>query len=203
MTQIIINKNMYALALVALALAACNKDKGSTITLPVSGTIVKELQADGKNNNDNFTLFSFAENGTIPTADSASNRWDIGFKKTTLIINGGSLRKGSGGAFVHFGDFDALTTIADTITFATDNTESQLAIPTGSGNGWYSYSPLTNTVLPIAGRILVVRTGNGKFAKLEILSYYKGLPKIPTIRDEARFYTFRYTYQPDGSKNFN
>ena len=187
------------LALAALLTTACNKDKGATLTLPTTGTIVQNLKADG----EQYTLFSLRENGLVANTDSATNKWDIGFKKTTLIINGGTLRTGAGGAFVHLGDFDALKTIADTATFRTDKDVESLAIKPGSGNGWYNYSPLTNTVLPITGRILVVRTANGNFAKLEILSYYKNIPKIPTIRDDARFYTFRYTYQPNGTKNFD
>jgi hypothetical protein len=54
----------------------------------------------------------------------------------------------------------------------------------------------------------MIRTASGKYAKLEILNYYKGGVTPPATASDAiklseqRYYTFRYTYQPNGSKNF-
>jgi hypothetical protein len=56
-------------------------------------------------------------------------------------------------------------------------------------------------ITPIAGRTIVVRTADGKFAKVEILNYYKNAPASPTMTDASRYYTFRFKFQPDGSKN--
>jgi hypothetical protein len=76
------------------------------------------------------------------------------------------------------------------------------AIPTGSGNGWYSATSTQPTIIsPIAGKIIILKTATGKYAKMEILSYYKDAPASPTGNEPARYYTFRYIYQPDGSKN--
>jgi hypothetical protein len=67
---------------------------------------------------------------------------------------------------------------------------------------------LTTLVSPIAGRVLVIRTATGKFAKIEILNYYKGgvtLPATASVSDKLfkqRYYTFRYAYQPNGAKTF-
>lgn len=78
----------------------------------------------------------------------------------------------------------------------------------GSGKGWYNYDGVTKLISAIPGRVLVVRTATGKYAKVEILNYYKGgvTPDV-TASDmdkliKQRFYTFRYIYQPDGSKGF-
>ena len=72
----------------------------------------------------------------------------------------------------------------------------------------YTYDGLTTLVSPIAGRVLVIRTANGKYAKIEILNYYKGgvtLASTASVNDKLfkqRYYTFRYTYQSNGSKVF-
>ena len=50
---------------------------------------------------------------------------------------------------------------------------SPLAICTGSDNGWYNYNRATNLILPIPGRTIVLRTADGNYAKMRILSYYK------------------------------
>jgi hypothetical protein len=60
----------------------------------------------------------------------------------------------------------------------------------------------------VPGKVLVIRTANGKFAKVEILNYYKGgvtpaasAPDADKI-SKQRYYTFRFAYQSNGSKNF-
>lgn len=155
-----------------------------------------------------YTLFSLEKNAIISNADSATTKWDIGFRGTTIITNSGTGGPGAGGAFIFTGTFAELTTIANDSTFRTDNAPASYAIKTGSGNGWYSYNGATQLITPIPGRILVIRTASGKYAKVEILNYYKGgVTPAATASDndkltKQRFYTFRYLYQPDGSKKF-
>lgn len=154
-----------------------------------------------------YTLFSLANKTIVPNSDSATSNWDIGVRGTTIITNGGRSGPGNGGAFVWLGAFDNLTTIPADSVFRTDNPPT-FAIPTGSGRGWYNYDGPTNLVTPLPGRVLVIRTANGKFAKIEILNYYKK-GQTPAISDaddiklrNQRYYLLRYTYQADGSKTF-
>jgi hypothetical protein len=214
--------NLTLLTLATALLIACSKDDNVVTTQPVqsvtvrdlaadptsttavsttasSGTAVQPLPATGK-----YTLYSLRDNKVIANTDSASNKWDIGFRSTSIIINGGAIRSGQGGANVYTGTFDALTAIPTSATFAQDQSATQLAVPGGSGNGWYNYSSSTNLVSAIPGRVLLIRTGDGtKYAKLEILSYYLGAPASPTSTTPSRYFTFRYTYQPNGSMTLN
>ena len=54
----------------------------------------------------------------------------------------------------------------------------------------------------------MIRTATGKYAKIEILNYYKGGVTLPATASDAdkltkqRYYTFRYAYQPNGTKIF-
>ncbi len=154
-----------------------------------------------------FTFFSI-ENGTlIPNTDSATSKWDIAFKGTTILTNAGTSGPGNGGAFVQIGTFDALTSISPDSTFKTD-AAPVYAITTGSGKGWYNYDGASNLVTPLPGRVLVIRTASGKYAKLEISNYYKkGVTPAASATDEEklhsqRYYGFRYTFQANGTKNF-
>jgi hypothetical protein len=159
----------------------------------------KTLKIDNlpANSPDRFTLFSFKTGKAVPNTDSLSNKWDIGFKGTTIIVNGGKIRKGQGGISLSPTAFDQIQTLSDTLKFAVD-TEESLAIQPGSGNGWYSYNMSTHEILPIRNKTLIIKTGEGRYAKVEILSYYKDRDSA----NETRYYTFRYNYQPDGSKTF-
>lgn len=166
----------------------------TTATSTTSSTGQQPVAPTGK-----FTLYNFKDNKTVANTDSATNKWDVGFRSTTIIVNGGAIRSGQGGAYIYTGTFNDLTTVPTSATFAQDQSPTQLAIATGAGNGWYNYNQTTNILSPIPGRIFVIRTGDGKYAKMEIISYYQGAPATPDANSAARYYTFRYIYQSDGS----
>ena len=186
---------------------------GFTKTTPSSFTVLADLVAatmenleapqtggQGQPVGGPFAKFSF-ETGAV--TDSETD-WDIAFRGTTIAINGGAVtgtaeeptRNGNGGAFIATGTFSDITTAND-LTFEED-ADGSFAIPTGSDNGWYNYNPATFTVTPIPGRVLVIRTHDGKYAKVEILSYYRDAPAQPDpFADESRVFTFNYVYNPN------
>lgn len=201
-----------------LGLLSCEKDgDGGGVPETLSTVVVNDLPADtiigiastgqpfgaGR-----YTLFSLERNTVVPNTDSASAKWDVGFRGTTVITNSGNSGPAQGGAFVFTGLFDELKTIPADSVFRTDNAPSAYAVPFGSNRGWYVYNAPANLVTPIPGRVLVFRTANGRFAKMEILNYYKGgVTPATTAPDDdklrkQRFYKFRYVFQPNGGKTF-
>ena len=154
-----------------------------------------------------FIKFDF-ETGSTTTSETD---WDIAFRGTTILVNGGDttgisqepLRTGSAAAYIYDGLFQDLTEVDESL-LRTDDMNDGLAIPTGSGNGWYNYSSMVIT--PIAGKVLVFRTADNRFAKMEIISYYKDAPTDITneiATTDNRYYTFNYTYQPEaGNTSF-
>ncbi len=196
---------------------SCTKNNDTTPSQPLNAIIVSDLPADtiigiGTDGqpygSGKFTLYSLEQNKIIANTDSASTMWDIGFRGTTIITNSGNSGPGNGGAFIYIGLFSDLNTIPSDSTFRIDNAPTSYAIPTGSGNGWYIYDGADFLINPIPGRVLVIRTASGKYAKIEIINYYKGGVTPPaSASDEEkiskqRYYTFRYIYQADGSKTF-
>lgn len=189
-----------------LALAACKKDD-SPAPAPAStaqAQTVTNLSAASTPSTTgapipprHYTFYSLADNKEIAYADSNSTKWDVAFRATTILVNGGTSGPGQGGAQVYTGLFTDLTA-APTTGYAVDAAAGK-AIPTGSGNGWYNYNSTTNVVTPIAGRVLVVRTAGGKYAKIEVQNYYKDAPAAPTSSNASGYYTFRYVYQGTGT----
>jgi predicted small secreted protein len=219
-----------AVVAVATAFTACKKNTDSGVDTTNNGsfrvftqgsiTTVQNLQADTilgiitsgpaagqPYGSGKFTLYSIVNNAIVANSDSATTKWDIGVRGTTIITNAGTSGPGAGGAFVQVGLFADLTTISNDSTFKTDNLPTY-AITTGSNKGWYVYDGASTLINPIPGRVLVIRTANGKYAKLEINNYYRGgTTPAATATDalklsEQRYYTFRYTYQADGTKKF-
>ena len=136
-------------------------------------------------------------------ADLQTSKWDIGFNGTNIIINSGTSGPGTASGQLYSGIFADLTTAPES-GFLQDNSAASpavYAITRTSGSTWYTYNSSTNIITPTAGKVIVVKTSDGKYAKMEILSYYKDSPATPTSSSLDRYYTFRYVYQPNGSKS--
>ncbi len=194
--------NLLGLALALGIVVSCTSpNDGATPTAEfgTSGTdiTVKNCSAESENR---FTLVSLQNKTIIPNSDSATTKWDIGFRKTTIIVNGGKIRVGQGGMQrLQNQSYTALKE-APASGYRTDEAEDDLAITAKSGEGWYNYSG--TTITPIKDVVLVVRTADGKsYAKIEIESYYKD-KATPSITAATRFYSFRYQIQTNGTRQF-
>lgn len=155
-----------------------------------------------------FARFDF-ETGLQTESET---EWDVAFRGTSIIVNGGTSlgttdepeRTGDAGVYIYDGTMAEMVAVETSLI--TQDSSTGYAIQTGSGNGWYTYAgPPTYLINPTPGKILVFRTRDGKYAKMEILSYYLGAPENPdAFSDPSRYYTFNYVYQPnEGVTDFN
>lgn len=191
----------------AVAFVSCDNEDDQPVLEAVesnTATNIPAPQTGGQPSTDPiggpFTKFSFAT-GAVTTSET---EWDIAFRGTRIAVNGGvatgtadePVRNGNAGVFLETGTFASVTDAAD-YTFVQD-ADTGFAIAPASDEGWYNYNFMTNLITPIPGKILVIRTHDDKFAKVEILSYYKDAPSDPDgFVDESRFYTFNYVYNPN------
>lgn len=193
-----------------LFISACSKDDPATPNT-ITSVSIQNLAADPATTYDPvtgapsgyknlFTFFRFSDSSIVDNSDSASLKWDIGFKSSSIIVNGGVSGPGTAAAFIQHGLFSELKEISADSAFRTDVSFSELAI----GSKWSSYERVSMILSPVPGKTLVFRTANNKYVKMEILSYYKDAPASPNaFRDPARYYTFRYVHQGNGTKKFD
>jgi len=194
-----------------LLLAACNNKKQQNPNATTTARTIRNLAAPADVVNrttgqilqaNPFVYFNIASGETIPASQANTTNWDIAFKGTRIIVNSGISGPGSAAAGVFTGTFDELNTIADNFEFRQDSQASLAIIPL-SGQGWYNYNAAANLITPIPGRVIVIRTADGRFAKMEIISYYQDAPtNLDANIHLAGFYTFRYAYQANGSRKF-
>ncbi|MEX0313115.1 MAG: HmuY family protein [Allomuricauda sp.] len=198
---------LLSLLFVYITFVSCSDDDGPNL-VPVEHKTASNIAApqtggQGQPVGGPFTKFSFAT-GEVTTSDT---EWDLAFRGTTVAVNGGAVtgtaeepaRNGNGGASIQSGTFASITS-ADGLTF-TQDADGAFAIPTGSDNGWYNYNFMTNIVSAIPGKVFVIRTHDGKYAKVEFLSYYEDAPTSPDpSTDASRFYTFNYVYNPNAGE---
>ena len=198
---------IFPLALALILFAACDSDP-NVVDTPVDLEVqmATDIPADpivgivgGRPVGAGVITYFSLRTGQV-VADSASIDWDLAFQATTIFVNGGTSGPGQGGAMMMEAAFEEVTE-APATGYAMDSPDG-MAVPSGSGNGWYNYNPAVQLVSPIPGRVIVVRTADGRFGKVRILSYYRGAPAEPTSESESRYYTFEYVFQPDGTRVF-
>ena len=206
-------KNFKTILVLAISVAffSCSKDDEPTPTLTPTSLTVQTFSnlyapvtgGGGQPVSGDFVKFSFATGQVVTTGDN----WDIAFRSTTILVNGGvagtgqPARTGVGAASIVISTFGNVT-VSPADNMFNQDTATLNAIPTGSGNGWYNYNGATNVISPIAGKVIVIKTYDGKYAKMEILNYYQNAPANPTGTEPSRYYKFNFVYQPNGSKNF-
>jgi len=197
--------NTIIIASLLLIITACSDSSTGVNDEPVSDVNVNLVEDfDARGTDGQFSFFSLRTGQEVAQADSATTEWDIAIRGTTILINSGISGPGEGGALLLDVPFDDVE-VAPSTGYAADSDEI-LAIPTGSGNGWYNYTggaTPQNAILPIEEVTIVLQTGDGNhYAKMEILSYYRGNPDTSTeefansdTRPDARYYTFNYAIQ--------
>ncbi len=138
---------------------------------------------------ESVSYFNLRTNTLIDAAQKTVSNWDIAFRSTSIVVNGEARYVDTA--------FDVLTSAPED-GYKEDADETGAALAGGSGSGWYYYDMDAHVLTPLPDRTIVLRTRDGKVAKVEIISYYRG---GDTGFGEPRFYTFRYALQPDGSGN--
>lgn len=153
---------------------------GDTLVGPVVFTIDATAPA-------RWSFFDFSRNSAV--TDPGPLDWDLAMKRFEIIVNGGPAFAGRGGiADLGVVPFDSVAGLPDTgyVTTAPDSTNAVI-------RRWYKYGYTTHLLQP-KGHVYAVRTADGKYAKVEIVSYYCG-------EVQGGCFTLRYVYQGDGSRN--
>ena len=137
-----------------------------------------------------WRYFDFSRGSTVERPGPLE--WDLAFRRSRILVNGGDGFPGRGGVVdlgeIPFEDVAAAPTTGYRGTGAgRDSVQPDL-------DGWYDYG-FTTHVLTARPRVYAVRTADGRYAKLQVVSYY-----CPGARGGCP--TFRWVYQGDGSRSF-
>jgi hypothetical protein len=203
--------SFFTIAVVAIltTFISCDKDDAPQKVVVLETKTVSNLPApqtggQGQPEGGPFTKFSFSQNAVV-----TNDVWDIAFRGTKIIVNGGSLiglneepsRKGVAAVSIVTGSLSSITAIPAANTFVQDG-DKTYSFPTSGINSWYDYNATSHIISAKAGKVYVVKTHDGKYAKFEILSYYKDAPSSPDATSIPRFYTFKFVYQNNSSTSF-
>jgi hypothetical protein len=211
-------KNYFGIICLIFLLAACSKKDNQLDSPDGHSTTIADLVGDTSaqmSQGTPFTTlyFSFATGSavTISDPDKITTKWDLAFTgpyNAEVFINYGGYEYNPGyggpgqGAVIQVDvPYDKVDTAPDAATFNA-STLTKIGWDAGSGRGWFFYSLDNHIAVPVKNRTFVIRTAAGKYAKLELLSMYKGNPPVVTdLYWPAPYFTFRYFVQEDGSNH--
>jgi heme-binding HmuY-like protein len=149
---------------------------------------------------EQWAYFDFSRNSVVDVPHQFSTDWDLAFQRHKILTNGGATNPKGRGALLNLGQvpFDEVREVPlegyveDSI--ASINPEAISTENLGL-KAWYYYNFLTHVLRP-KPNIYAIRTADGKYAKLRIVSYYCDGGQA------SGCFTIEYAYQGDGSRQF-
>ncbi len=163
---------------------------------------------------DGWTKFDFS---TGEKVDENSPDWDVAFSGHFIIVNGGEKTEGfkkepertgkAAGAILTDTTFEEVTDVSK-VEWKQDNATKHAIdediMSNRKGMFWYDFP--VHLVYTIKDRVLVFRTRDEKYVKMQVWSYYKYYAEqenIPVRSFDFGYHTFQYAYNPSGDTNLN
>lgn len=202
------------------------KDGMSTVITDLAGDVEAYVgNGNAENGNPKETrdfhtfLFRFSDQKQTwlktksdSVANFAKTDWDLAFSNqynSTLYVNDGTMpgNPAYGNGSKHKillvkKKYDQVETAPSDAEFDKSTINGFGVILDERSQGWFNYDITKHLVVVMPGLTYVIRLSNGNYAKLQMISVYKGKPDV--VNDlywPAPYFTFRYYVQEDGSKN--
>jgi hypothetical protein len=178
---------------------------GPTTTVPDDVVATKDGVVHGETNfdaRDGKTWALFTETGLTRLTADPGTAWDLSFDKWLLQTHSGTSDASGtaqgGAVLAGTTDFTAATAAPDAGWLVDDietiGAEQRLESTNAALAGWFAYDPTTQKIRS-QDQVVWLRTHDGRYAKLQIVSYYHP-------DGAAAFYRLRWAYRPDGGRSF-
>lgn len=179
---------------VVFMLSACRKD--STYVALQQRTInLATGLPDGSYTG--FPLFNLQYGTQVSNVYNSSDKWDFGLRGSTFVFNSGVWGIGNAGVIVVDKDFNDVLEAPET-GYAYDTTLTQLAIH--DYTVWADYDADAHLFTPKSGKTFIIRTGDGLYGKMEVLSVNIDPITGPFLAEVI--YKIRYSIQRNGTRKF-
>ena len=177
----------------------------SIVVLAASAELHQNILTVDATDRENWVYINFTEGETVDIADAAASlAWDIGFKRTEVIANGGVSGPGKTGALALKDITFEEVLEAPEGDYVSDTDQ----IPTFKrGDGWYTYTgPPNHWILPNP-KIYVLRIATDEdtrstrpynYVKVRFMGYYEN----NETKEGSGHITIEYVLQDDGTRFF-
>ncbi|MEO9069557.1 MAG: HmuY family protein [Ginsengibacter sp.] len=193
--------SMLACAAIVTGLISCGKEEVPVLPAAPTPSVSVTDSIEIPFTTNHYAFYRMKDSSVVDISDSASTQWDFAIRFVNIIVNSNASGPGNGGVITKTGIYDTCTT-APLIGYSYDTTANNLAIDAGFTTGWYNYDDATHAFSPKAGIYFLVKTADGHYAKLEILSVNYAGYKPSNQTPDSLIYKFRYNYQANGAATF-
>ena len=159
-----------------------------------SNLLETKLTIINASSEDSWVYFDFSRGEVVNIHDKTSLEWDLAFRRSKVISNGGATNKFGKAGLIDLGslNFDQVVDVPF------DNYIPDMATRTETENPillkWYRYNYLTHK-LSAKPNTYAVRTANSKYVKVKFLDFYCANKETGCIK-------MQYVYQNNGSNQF-
>ena len=159
-----------------------------------SNLLETKLTVINASSEDSWVYFDFSRGEVVNIHDKTSLEWDLAFRRSKVISNGGATNKFGKAGLIDLGslNFDQVVDVPF------DNYIPDMATRTETENPillkWYRYNYLTHK-LSAKPNTYAIRTANSKYVKVKFLDFY-------CTNKETGCIKMQYVYQNNGSNQF-
>ena len=159
-----------------------------------SNLLETKLTVINASSEKNWVYFDFSRGGVVKIHDKTSLEWDLAFRRSKVISNGGATNKFGKAGLINLGspNFDQVVDVP------IGNYTPDMSTKTETENPillkWYSYNYLTHK-LSAKANTYAMKTADSKYAKVKFLNFYCANKETGCIK-------MQYVYQDSGSNQF-
>ena len=174
--------------------AISNTSVQTMMRVAPSDLLETKLKVINASSEDNWVYFDFSRGDVVDIHDKTSLEWDLAFRRSKVISNGGATNKFGRAGLIDLGslNFEQVTEVPR------DNYIQDMATRTETENPillkWYRYNYLTHK-LSAKPNTYAVKTANSKYVKVKFLGFY-------CTNKETGCIKMQYVYQDNGSNLF-
>lgn len=210
-------RSLILLSIIPLFFGGCSEEETAAPTT-TNLSLIKVFDMEAPLT-DGWLYYSFDKEAIIPASQATSDQWDIKFRavdfdptipdsvkskyaslidvflrKGFFFLNSGTVNSnGKTVGTIIDSAFTQISTAPDDSKFQADDTTyfgnpSKSIIPAS----FLTYTASKHTVAQNASKTLVLKTKNGTYVKVQILSMYKNHPATPSTSDDVGYYSIAF-----------
>ena len=174
--------------------AISNTSAQPVMRVASSDFLETKLKVINASSEKNWVYFDFSRGEVVDIHDKTSLEWDLAFRRSKVISNGGATNKFGKAGLIDLGSLS----FEQVVEVPRDNYIQDMATRTETENPillkWYRYNYLTHK-LTAKPNTYAVKTANSKYVKVKFLDFY-------CTNKETGCIKMQYVYQNNGSNLF-
>ena len=142
---------------------------GQAVGVPDQPAGAVQYTIDARSRKD-WAYFSFSRGTTVATSQESLD-WDLAFRRTDILTNGGETNPDGLGGAVDLGEIAIEEATPPAGGYLADATDDERGLENPALHSWYNYNWTTHTITS-KNRTYAVRTATGEVVPLTFTSYY-------------------------------